>query len=97
MAESGKRERERKMRVPSEAELIEMERRTLCLPEIVEWLERKADNLYDKAYRPERESDAARLTEESNRVAKARDSIERLIGDLDTLLELVRSRVLSAR
>jgi hypothetical protein len=77
------------VKIPSEAELIEIEQRTLRLPEVIAYLERKADNLWGQA------ADAtgkleAKLIGEAERVQKAHDSLERLASDLEMLIELVR-------
>lgn len=85
------------MKIPSEAELIEMERRALCLPEVVEWLGRKADNLYDKADRAQSDEEERRLTRDYRRVANSYDCVAKIIGDLDILIELARAGVLNAR
>ena len=74
------------MRIPTEAELIEMERRAAILPQVVGKMERKAamernrplgDNR--KAYRLEGRS----------------QSLRRLALDVEALIEIVRSGVLS--
>ena len=85
------------MKIPSEAELIEMERRALCLVEVREYLERKADNLYDKADRATTVEEESRLLVKYDRVAKSHDCIEKLADDLDILIELARAGVLNAR
>jgi len=82
------------MKIPSEAELIEMERRSLCIPEIIEWLERKADNLYWKAERADTAEAEAQFTAEWKRISKALDAVEKLSKDFDALIELVRAGAL---
>ena len=81
------------MKIPSEAELIEMERRTLCLPGILEYLERRAENIDSRI---EATNDLVRemeLCREYQRVERAITDIERLQGDIETLVQLVRSGV----
>ena len=77
------------MKIPSEAELIEMERRTLCLPEIIAYLERRADVIGQKiaiadAY------DERKLTPELDRLERAIENLRRLEITVDALVALAR-------
>ena len=85
------------MKIPSEAELIEMEQRALCLPHILEYLDRKAEALDRKADYADSDDEEVRLRREYNRVQKAYWAIDGLSSDLDVLIEIVRAGVVYAR
>ena len=79
------------MKIPSEGELIEIERRGDGLPRLADYLRRKAGNLYcmaDTADSAERE---AQLTKEAHSCELEARRIDRLSEDLPLLLEIARS------
>jgi prefoldin subunit 5 len=84
------------VKIPSEAELIEIERRTLCLPGILEYLERRADNLDARIEMTDNQAEEMVLRSEYRRVERAIRDIERLQGDIETLVELVRAGAVQA-
>lgn len=84
------------MKIPSEAELIDMERRTVCIPEVIAYLERRADNLDAKIERAEDDDTEIRLTRELRKVERCIDSLHKLERDIDGLIELSRAGVLCA-
>jgi hypothetical protein len=78
------------MKIPSEAELIEMEKRTVCLPDIIAYLERRADKLDAKVERAEDNDSEVRLTRELRKVEHSIESLRALERDIDILIDLIR-------
>ena len=78
------------MKIPSEAELIEMERRTLCLPDIIAYLERRADVIGQKIAIADAYDDERKLTPELDRLERAIENLRRLEITVDALVALAR-------
>lgn len=78
------------MKIPSEAELIEMERRSEVPAELLSYLAERADRLSDLIERADTEQEEARLTLKLRMVDDSIESITQLEADFATLVELTR-------
>jgi len=78
------------MKIPSEAELIEMERRAGELPAIAERLDRAAQSCRDKA-ESSSEPGASLLFAKSRKFERQEEAASGLVGDVERLVALVRS------
>lgn len=78
------------MKIPSEAELIEMERRSQLPSELLDYLGLCADHLSDRIERADSDAEETRLTLKLRMVEDSIEAIARLEEDFSTLIELVR-------
>lgn len=85
------------MKLPSEAELIEIERAALQLPSIAAHLARSADNHYDRADRAD-DADEIRLENRKAMIASAQSAAcDALYPRIQQLIELCRAGVLTQK
>jgi len=78
------------MKVPSEAELIEMEHRAAILGRVTDWLSRRAENLRAKADLVETGGGWDLFNRQASEAESAADVLPRLAHDLDILIGIVR-------
>lgn len=88
------------MKIPSEAELIEIERRIVRLVNHAEKSRARAEKLWSKANEAEDEARvglANKLNRQGNEAESLADDIDAILGDVEQLVELARAGVLDAR
>ena len=78
------------MKIPSEAELIEMEQRAAILGRVTDWLSRRAENLRAKADLVETRAEWDLFNRQASEAERAADVLPRLADDMEVLIQIVR-------